>query len=151
MLAPSYSWLRECKCDQLVSAPRHPKASWYTQTQFVTWFSGAYSRIYRSFFAARNRRRTTRKCPAACYLLHAALLLGAAAVLPGVHIYIYITPEYVPGTVVIVYDTSKYIWYLIRTRYVISLRILTNITTGTYYHGGFAAAGWRPPWLRACP
>ena len=27
MLAPSYSLLRECKCDQLVSAPRHPKAS----------------------------------------------------------------------------------------------------------------------------
>ena len=52
------------KCDQLVSARRHPKASWYTPfrgsggvstQQFVTWFSGAYSRIplvYRNFFAS---------------------------------------------------------------------------------------------------
>ena len=45
------------KCYELVSAPRHPKASWYTPfrgsrgvyTQFVTWFSGAYSRIYAIF------------------------------------------------------------------------------------------------------
>ena len=27
MLAPTYSGLRECKCDQLVSSPRHSKAS----------------------------------------------------------------------------------------------------------------------------
>ena len=64
MLAPSYSWLRECNCDQLVSSPRHPKASLYTpfrgsggvSTQFVNWFSGAYSRTYRIFFASGPTR-----------------------------------------------------------------------------------------------